>query len=152
MQNSTLCLNAFHQAGCTTSLTDKSMYHTGKAAVWERGCNARASLALFVQLSVSVLCMEFLQEWTLKSAGYCLAGSAMCKLLFAGIPLCLSCPALKYILLIYYHTCCPQGVFQNNFSLTHHYYQSLPSSFKSYPLSEFFPSEFKGVEEAELNY
>lgn len=69
-----------------------------------------------------------------------------------GIPLCLSFPALKYIQLIYYHTCCPQGVFQNDLSLTQHYYHSLPSSFKSYSLPAFFPSEFKGVEEAEFNH
>lgn len=87
-----------------------------------------------------------------KSASYCLAGSAMCKLLFAGIPLCLSRPALKYIQLIYYHTCCPQGVFQNDLSLTQHYYHSLPSPFQSYPFPAFFPSEFKGVEEAEFNH
>lgn len=155
MQNfsrGTLCLNAFHQPECTTSFTDKSMHHAGKAPVWERGCSARTSLALFVQLSVSVLCMELLQEWTLKSAGYCSASSAMCKLHFAGIPLCLSCPAFEYIQLIYYHTCCPQGVFQNELSLTQHYYHSLPSPFKSYPLPAFFPSEFKRVEEAELNH
>lgn len=155
MQNSskgTLCIHAFHQPGCTTSFTDRSMYHAGKTPMWERGCIARKILALFVQLSARVLCMELLQEWIPKSSGYCLAGSATCKLLFAGFPLCLSCPALKYMQLIYCHTCCPQGVFQNDLSLTLHYYHSLPSPFKSHPLPAFFPSEFKGVEEAELNH
>lgn len=75
-----------------------------------------------------------------------------CNLLFAGNPLCLSGPALKYIQLIYYHTCCPQGVLQNDFSLTRQYYHSLPSPFKSYPLPAFFPSVLKGVEEAEFNH
>lgn len=88
-----------------------------------------------------------------KSAGYCLASSAMYNLLFLGIPLCLFCPALKkYIQLIYYHTCCPQGVFQNDLSLTLCYYLSLPSPFESYPLPAFFPSEFQGTGEAEFNY
>lgn len=64
-------------AGCTTSFTDRYMYHAGKAPVLERGCSAGAGLTMFVQLSVGVLSMELPQEWILQSAGYCLAGSAI---------------------------------------------------------------------------
>lgn len=77
----------------------------------------------------------------------------MCNLLFLGIPLCLFCPALKkYIQLIYYSTCCLQGVFQSDLSLTLRYYHSLPSPFESYAFPAFFPSEFQGAGEAEFNY
>lgn len=77
----------------------------------------------------------------------------MCNLLFLGIPPCLFCHALKKCnQLIYYHTCCPQGVFQNDLSLTLRYYHSLPSPFESHPLPTFFPSEFQGAREAEFNY
>lgn len=74
----------------------------------------------------------------------------MCKLLFAGIPPCLSFPALKYIELIYYHTCCPQGVFQNDLSLTQHYYHSPQHHLSHIPSLHFSHLNLKGLRKQSL--
>lgn len=45
---------------------DRSVHYARKTPGQARGGGARTSLALFIQLSVDILSMEPLQEWTLN--------------------------------------------------------------------------------------
>lgn len=127
-----------------------------QCAMLERHCKGlqcKNKSGPVVQLSVDVLSMEHLQEWTLNQQA--IAWQVLpCAIYYSLEFLCVSfaLPWRKPSQLIYYHTCCPQGMFPNDLSLTLCYYHSLPLPFESYLLPAFFLSEFQGAGEAEFNY